>query len=54
VDVANIGSGTITFVAGAGLTLSSKEAALTLDTQFAAATVFFTSATTALLVGDLA
>jgi hypothetical protein len=53
VDVANIGSGTITF-AGSGLTISSKDAKLTINKQFAAATLFFTSATTALLIGDLA
>jgi len=54
VDVANIGTGVVTFAAGAGLTLNSKEGLLTIDTQFSAATVFFTSATTAILVGDLA
>jgi len=54
VDIANTGTGTITFAAGAGLTLQSKDAKLQLTKQFAAATVFFTSATTALLVGDLA
>lgn len=53
VDVANIGTGTITF-AGSGLTISSKDAKLTVNKQFAAATLFFTSSTTALLVGDLA
>lgn len=54
VDVANTGTGTLTFVAGAGLTLQSKDAKVQLTKQFASATVFFTSATTALLVGDLA
>jgi hypothetical protein len=53
VDVANIGSGTITF-AGSGLTLQSKDAKVTIDKQYAAATLFFTSSTTALLIGDLA
>lgn len=53
VDVANIGSGTITF-AGSGLTLQSKDSKVTINKQYAAATLFFTSATTALLVGDLA
>jgi hypothetical protein len=53
VDVANIGTGTITF-AGSGLTISSKDAKLTINKRFAAATLFFTSSTTALLVGDLA
>jgi hypothetical protein len=53
VDVANIGSGTITF-AGSGLTLQSKDAKVTIAKQYAAATLFFTSSTTALLIGDLA
>lgn len=53
VDIANIGTGIIT-IAGSGLTLQSKDAKVTIDKQFAAATLFFTSATTALLVGDLA
>ena len=53
VDVANIGTGTITF-AGSGLTISSKDAKVTVNKQFAAATLFFTSPTTALLIGDLA
>jgi hypothetical protein len=53
VDIANIGTGTLTF-AGSGLTISSKDAKVTITKQFAAATLFFTSATTALLVGDLA
>jgi hypothetical protein len=53
VDVANIGTGVITF-AGSGLTLQSKESKVTIDKQYSAATLFFTSATTALLVGDLA
>jgi hypothetical protein len=54
VDVSNIGTGTVTFAAGAGMTLNSKGSMLTIETQYSAATVFFTSATTALLVGDLA
>jgi hypothetical protein len=54
VDFINIGSGVVTFGAGAGLTLSSKDSLVTIETQYAAATVFFTSATTAILVGELA
>lgn len=54
VDVANIGTGVVTFAAGAGFTLNSKDSKLTIATQYSAATVFFTSATTGLLVGDLA
>jgi hypothetical protein len=34
--------------------LNSKDSMLNIETQYSAATVFFTSATTALLVGDLA
>ena len=54
VDVVNIGTGVITFAAGAGLTLQSKESLVTLDAQFKAATLFFTTTTNAILVGDLA
>lgn len=53
VDIANIGSGTVT-IAGSGLTLQSKDSKVTIATQYSAATLFFTSSTTALLVGDLA
>ncbi len=53
VDVVNIGTGVIT-LAGDGLTIDSKYGFLTIPTQFAAATLFFTSTTTALLIGDIA
>jgi hypothetical protein len=53
VDVINTGTGVITF-AGSGLTINSKAGALTLASQYAGATLFFTSTTTALLIGDLA
>jgi hypothetical protein len=53
VDVVNTGTGIITF-AGSGLTINSKAGALTLPDQYAGATLFFTSTTTALLIGDLA
>jgi hypothetical protein len=53
VDIANIGTGTITFAGSGGLTLQSKESKVTITKQYAAATLFFTSATTALLIGDL-
>ncbi len=53
VDVVNTGTGVITF-AGSGLTIQSKSGDLTINTQYAAATLFFTSTTTALLIGDLA
>lgn len=54
VDVINSGTGVVTFAAGSGLTLNSKESLLTLDAQWKAASVFFISATVAVLVGDLA
>jgi hypothetical protein len=53
VDVVNTGTGVITF-AGSGLTIQSKESKLTIDKQFAGATLFFTSTTTALLIGEIA
>ena len=53
VDVVNTGTGVITF-AGSGLTLQSKDSAVTIATQYSGATLFFTSTTTALLIGDLA
>lgn len=52
VDVVNTGTGVITF-AGSGLTIQSKAGFLALQTQYAAATLFFTSTTTALLIGDI-
>ena len=53
VDVVNTGTGVITF-AGSGLTISSKDSKVTIDKQFAGATLFFTSTTTALLIGEIA
>ena len=53
VDVVSTGANTVTFAAGAGLTLSSKESKVTLNKAFTGASVFFTSATTAILIGDL-
>jgi hypothetical protein len=52
VDVVNTGTGVITF-AGSGLTLQSKAGKVTIAAQYAGATLFFTSTTTALLIGDL-
>ena len=54
VDLVNIGTGIVTFAAGAGMTLNSKDSALTIETQWAGATVFFTSASTAILIGEIA
>jgi len=53
VDVVNTGTGVITF-AGSGLTISSKDSKVTINKQFAGATLFFTSTTTALLIGEIA
>lgn len=53
VDVVNIGTGIVTF-AGSGLTIQSKDGKVTIASQYAGATLFFTSTTTALLIGDLA
>lgn len=53
VDFVNIGTGVITF-AGSGVTVNSVDAAVTIDTQWAAATFFFTSASAGVLVGRLA
>lgn len=53
VDFINIGTGIITF-SGSGVTVNSVDAALTIDTQWAAATFFFTSASAGVLVGKLA
>lgn len=53
VDVVNTGTGVITF-AGSGLTIQSKGGKVTIATQYSGATLFFTSTTTALLIGDLA
>jgi hypothetical protein len=53
VDIVNTGTGVIT-IAGSGLTLQSKAGKVTIATQYSGATLFFTSTTTALLIGDLA
>jgi len=53
VDFINIGTGVITF-SGSGVTINSVDAALTIDTQWAGATFFFTSASAGVLIGKLA
>lgn len=52
VDFINIGSGTITF-AGSGVTINAVDAKVTIAKQWAGATLFFTSSTTAVLIGAL-
>lgn len=53
VDFINIGTGVITF-AGSSLTLNSKDSAVTIDSQYAGATILFGSATVAYLIGAIA
>jgi len=53
VDFVNIGTGVITF-AGSGVTVNSKDAALTIASQWAAASILFLSSSTAVLIGDIA
>ena len=53
IDFLNIGTGLIT-IAGSGVTVNSIDAAVTIDTQWAGATFFFTSASAGVLVGKLA
>lgn len=53
VDFVNIGTGVITFT-GSGVTVNSIDSAVTIDTQWAGATFFFTSATAGVLIGKLA
>jgi len=54
VDIINEGSGVITFAAGSGFTILSKDSALTLDAQYKAATLVFETASQAFLIGDIA
>lgn len=50
-DFVNTGTGVVTFT---GATIYSKGSAVTLDTQFAAATFYYNTATSGFLIGDLA
>lgn len=54
VDIINVGSGTVTIAGGGTMTVNSKGAALTIDTQYAAASLIADSATTSFLIGDIA
>jgi hypothetical protein len=47
-------SGAVTFAAGSGLTLLSKDSKVQLTTRYSACSVVFYNATTAYLIGDLA
>jgi hypothetical protein len=53
VDIVNIGTGVIT-ISGSGATILSKDAAVTIDAQYAGATVLFGSPTVAYLIGAIA
>lgn len=53
VDILNTSAGTVTFVAGSGTTINSKAGNLKLATQYTAATLIKTGASTWFLVGDL-
>lgn len=53
VDFVNIGTGVITF-AGSGVTVNSVDGLVTIDTQWAGATFFFTSSSAGVLIGKLA
>jgi hypothetical protein len=53
VDFINVGTGVVTF-AGSGVTINSVDDALTIDTQWAGATLLFTSANVGVLIGKLA
>ena len=54
VDFVNTGAGIITFAAGAGLNLLSKDSALTMDTQYTGATIQYLTSGKAVLIGDIA
>jgi hypothetical protein len=54
VDIINFGTGTVTFAAGSGMTLRSKDDAVTIDARYAAASIVFSNSTNAFLIGDLA
>jgi hypothetical protein len=53
IDFINIGTGVVTF-AGSGVTINSKGNVLTINAQYAAASLVFTSSTQAYLIGSIA
>jgi len=53
VNLVQLGAGQVTIAAGAGMTLSSQGSKLKLTGQYAAATILFTSATAAVVFGNL-
>lgn len=54
VDIINGATGVITFAAASGVTLLSKDGAVTIDTQHAAATLLFRDTNLVYLIGDIA
>lgn len=53
VNVVQLGAGQVTVTAGAGMTLNSEGSKLKLKAQYAVATILFTSATAAVVLGNL-
>jgi hypothetical protein len=53
VNVIQLGAGQVTMAAGVGATLNSQGSKLKLTGQYAAATILFTSATAAVVFGNL-
>lgn len=53
VNVIQLGAGQVTLAAGVGATLNSQGSKLKLTGQYAAATILFTSATAAVVFGNL-
>lgn len=54
VNLVQLGAGQVTIAAGAGMTLNSEGSKLKLKGQYAVATILFTSATAAVVLGNLA
>jgi hypothetical protein len=54
IDIINGATGVVTIAAGAGVTLLSKDSAVTIDTQHAAATLVFRDTNLVYLIGDIA
>ena len=53
VNLVQLGAGQVTISAGAGMTLNSEGAKLKLKGQYAVATILFTSASAAVVLGNL-
>lgn len=53
VNLVQLGAGQVTIAAGSGVTLNSEGSKLKLKGQYAVATILFTSASTAVVLGNL-